>query len=61
MKKASEYRLHAAECRALAARSVADDHRKQLVAMAGTWEALADERDRNSNGLEAPTESTPIQ
>ncbi len=44
MKKASEYRQHADECRQLAARMDVGEHRDQLLEMAGTWERLADER-----------------
>jgi hypothetical protein len=51
MKKASEYRVHALECRSLASQANSDDHRKQLLAMAETWETLADDRDRNSKVL----------
>jgi hypothetical protein len=46
MKKASEYRQHAQECRELARGSTADDHRDQLLRMAETWEQLATERER---------------
>ena len=46
LKKASEYRQHAQECRALARTTQTDDHRTQLVKMAETWEALAAERER---------------
>lgn len=51
MKKASEYRVHALECRSLASQANSDEHRKQLLAMADTWETLADDRDRNSKVL----------
>lgn len=44
MKKASEYREHAAECRALATRMAPGEHRDQLLKMAETWDALAAER-----------------
>jgi hypothetical protein len=46
MKKASEYRLHAEECRALAAGMQIDEQREQLLAMADQWEALANDRER---------------
>jgi hypothetical protein len=46
VKKASEYREHAKECRALAAQAVSDEHRKQLAAMADTWDSLALEREK---------------
>ncbi len=43
MKKASEYRQHAEECRALAA-SMEGEQRDQLLEMAATWDALAADR-----------------
>ena len=43
MKKASEYRQHAVECRQLAA-GVQGVQREQLVEMAATWDRLAEER-----------------
>lgn len=45
MKKASEYRQHANECRALAKQVPEGPHREQLLEMARTWDALADDRD----------------
>jgi hypothetical protein len=55
MKQASEYRQHAAECRKLAQRMEAGEHRDQLLRMAATWEALADQRREPAapNGEEA--------
>ena len=44
MKKASEYRQHAEECRQLANRMEQGEHRTQLLEMASTWEKLAAER-----------------
>lgn len=44
MKRASEYRQHAAECRALAGRMEGGEARDQLLRMAATWEELARER-----------------
>lgn len=44
MKKASEYRQHAEECRKLASRMEGGDARDQLLRMAATWEDLARER-----------------
>jgi hypothetical protein len=44
MKKASEYRLHADECRQLAGRMEVGEHRDQLLQMAATWDKLATER-----------------
>lgn len=45
MKKASEYREHADECRKLAA-SMDGEHRDQLLKMAENWEQLAEDRAR---------------
>lgn len=44
MKKASEYRQHADECRTLASRMDVGEHRDQLLEMAATWDRLAEER-----------------
>ena len=44
MKKASEYRQHAEECRTLARTMKEGEHRTQLLEMAATWEKLAEER-----------------
>jgi hypothetical protein len=44
MKKASEYRQHAEECRILARGMDRGVHRDQLLEMAETWERLAAER-----------------
>ncbi len=46
MQKTSEYRKHAAECRNLAGGMSSDDHREQLLAMAATWERMAEEGER---------------
>lgn len=43
MKKASEYRRHAEECRTLA-KGMSGEQRDQLLEMAATWERLAEER-----------------
>jgi hypothetical protein len=45
MRKASEYRQHAAECREMANRA-SGPQRDQLLEMAKTWDALADNRDK---------------
>jgi hypothetical protein len=45
MKKASEYRKHAEECRALAKHVPQGEHRNQLLEMARTWDSLADDRE----------------
>ena len=44
MKKASEYRQHAEECRALARSMPVGKDRDQLLEMAATWDNLAAER-----------------
>lgn len=44
MKKASEYRLHAKECRDLAATMESPAQRDQLLEMAAHWEKLAEDR-----------------
>lgn len=44
MKKASEYRQHARECRELAATMESDAQREQLLEMADHWEKLAADR-----------------
>lgn len=44
MRKASEYRQHAAECRALAAAMPTEEQRTQLLEMAAHWEQLAADR-----------------
>ncbi len=44
MKKASEYRQHAEECRSLAKGLPAGEQRDQLLKMAETWEKLAADR-----------------
>ena len=54
MKKASEYRQHAAECRALAAQMQEGDQRDQLMKMAETWESLAQDRERFNRKLQNP-------
>jgi hypothetical protein len=45
VKKASEYRKHAEECRTLARQVPEGPQRDQLLEMARTWEALAADRD----------------
>jgi hypothetical protein len=46
VKKSSEYREHAEECRVLARKAESPDHQQQLLKMAETWEQLAVERQR---------------
>jgi hypothetical protein len=57
MKKASEYRLHADECRALAGGMQNDEQRAQLLAMAEQWEVLA--RDREAIVVRHPELAQP--
>jgi hypothetical protein len=45
MKKASEYRQHAAECRQMMATAPAEQ-KIMLETMAKTWDSLADDRER---------------
>ena len=45
MKKASEYRQHAEECRALA-KQMQGEQRDQLLEMARTWDNLAADREK---------------
>ena len=44
MRKASEYEQHAAECRAMAAKTRNPVHKEQLEEMAEAWAMLARER-----------------
>jgi len=44
MKKASEYRLHAKECRGLAAQMSSTEQREMMLQMAEHWDKLAAER-----------------
>lgn len=44
MRKSSEYREYAEECRALARKALPGEHREQLVKLAETWDQLAVER-----------------
>ena len=46
MKKASEYRQHAEECRQLASGMDSDDQRTLMLAMAQHWDSLAVDRVR---------------
>jgi hypothetical protein len=45
MKKASDYRRHAQECRVLANSAALPEHRDQLLEMANTWDMLAQQRE----------------
>jgi hypothetical protein len=51
MRKVSEYRQHAKECRLGEAIETAE-HRQMLLNMAVTWESLANDRIRTAEGLE---------
>lgn len=44
MKKASEYRQHALECRDLAAKMETERDREQMLSIAAHWEQLARDR-----------------
>jgi ferric-dicitrate binding protein FerR (iron transport regulator) len=44
VKKASEYQVHAEECRRMAAWTANDEHKAALIEMAEAWEALARDR-----------------
>jgi hypothetical protein len=46
MKKASEYRQHAEECRALAQQMKEGVQREQLLKMAQNWNQMAADRER---------------
>jgi hypothetical protein len=66
MKKVSEYREHAEECRVLARAAASPQHRDMLLNMASTWDALADDRQKANATQErlakldvAPAESPP--
>jgi hypothetical protein len=48
MKKVSDYRKHAEECRALARGMKQAEQREQLLAMAKTWDRLAEQREITS-------------
>ncbi len=61
VKKASEYRQHAKECRTLAAQAVSEEHRKQLAAMAETWDTLALEREKTAATDDAPFARSPLE
>lgn len=44
MKKASEYREHAEECRVMGRRAREPEHKVMLNEMASTWDNLANQR-----------------
>ena len=62
MKKASEYRKHAEECRALARQMKQGEYREQLLVMADTWDRLAEEREASLAGeVKAAVKEGPEQ
>ncbi len=60
MNKIAEYRKHAEECRRLAASTGAQEHREQLLEMAGTWERMATER-KQAAQLDEPRSFEPTR
>jgi hypothetical protein len=44
MRKVSEYREHADDCRKLAGRAASPSHRDMLLNMSATWDSLAEDR-----------------
>jgi hypothetical protein len=46
LKKVSEYRDHAEECRTMAKHAASESHREMLLEMASTWDDLAENRER---------------
>jgi hypothetical protein len=52
MRKVSEYRQHARECRSLAKTARFSQHREILLNMAAAWETLANDRIKTAEGLE---------
>ena len=59
MKKASEYRQHAQECRDLARHMPPGEQREQLIRMAETWDHLAEERTRQISVAETNAGKPP--
>jgi hypothetical protein len=57
VKKASEYRQHAEECRALAKQVPEGPQRDQLLKMAKTWDTLAEDRGRSVKDRPEPDAS----
>lgn len=60
MKKAEQYREHAAECRALAAQMQRGEHRDQLLRMAAAWQELATDREEALARADSHDEATPL-
>ena len=59
MKLASEYRLHAQECRALARNAQNEEQRTQLLKMAEAWDNFAAERERLIRSQEGRQNTEP--
>ncbi len=59
MKKASEYRKHAEECLALSKQVPEGEQRKQLLVMARTWNALAEDQERVTRKHSDQSEEKP--
>ena len=59
VKKASDYRTHADECRTLAKQMTAGPQRDQLIAMAETRDHLAVERGSTSRVADAEQQDPP--
>jgi hypothetical protein len=51
MRKVSEYRQHARECRSLANTARFSQHREMLLNMAVAWETLANDCIKTAEGL----------
>ena len=61
MKKTSEYRQHAEECRALAKQMKEGDQRDQMLKIAATWEKLAEEQEAWRDIAQTASWMTPLQ
>jgi uncharacterized protein YjiS (DUF1127 family) len=59
MRKVTEYREHARECRKLAALMAEPESRAQLLNIADSWDQLADERERLVHLHEEPILDRP--
>ena len=57
MKKVEEYRTHAAECLALARKTLGHEEKDQLMKMAEVWETLAAYREAASAN-DQPSDAT---
>jgi hypothetical protein len=61
VKTAAEYRQHANECRGLAKQMPSSELREQLLAMAETWERLAEDREAGLAALAAQPHEAPAE